>query len=178
MFLVGIAYVRRRKREMIQPVYLTHAKSPTLTQRRSPRRLPWVAVSAILVAVSVAVLLVGEFVLFPSFSRSANNLWYLTLYGNVDYAVGLAAPILVGFLFRLKFEYSSRGIFLTCAASTYVMVLAEFLILFGSSPGSTPFDFLWSFVASVYWALLGALLIVAGSGLGRIALARRQNLPT
>jgi hypothetical protein len=147
--------------------------APTL----SHPRLPWVAASAIPVAVSLAVLLLGKFVLFPSFLRSANNLWYLTLYGDVDYAVGLAVPILVGFLFRLKFEYSPRGIFLTCAASTYVMILAEFLALFGSSPGSTLFDFLWSFAASVFWALLGALLIVAGSGLGRIVLARRQVPP-
>jgi len=144
--------------------------APTL----SHPRLPWVAASAIPVAVSLAVLLLGNFVLFPSFLRSANDQWYLTLYGDVDYAVGLAVPILVGFLFRLKFEYSPKGIFLTCAASTYVMVLAEFLVLFGSSPGSTLFDFLWTFVASVFWALLGALLIVAGTGLGRIVLARRQ----
>ena len=143
----------------------------------SHRRLPWVAASAIPVAVSITILLLGQFVLFPSFLRSANNLWYVTLYGDVDYAVGLAVPILVGLLFRLKFEFPPRGIFLTCAGSTYVMVLAEFLALFGSSPGSTLFDFLWSFVASVFWALLGALLIVAGSGLGRIVLARRQVPP-
>jgi hypothetical protein len=148
-----------------------------LARTLPPRRLPWAAASAIPVAVSTTFILLGEFVLFPSFLRSANNLWYLTLYGDVDYAVGLAVPILVGFLFRLKFEYSPRGIFLTCAASTYVMVLAEFLALFGSSPGSTLFDFLWSFAASVFWALLGALLIVAGSGLGRIVLARRQVAP-
>ena len=142
----------------------------------SPRRLPWVAASAIPVAASGTALLLARNVLFP-FSSPANISWLATLYGDVSYVIGLGVPVLVGYLFILRFEYSSKGIFITCAASTYVMVTAELLALVGLSPGHTLFDLLWTFVASAFSALLGALLIVAGSGLGRIALAKRQGPP-
>ena len=126
----------------------------------------------------MAIILLGEFVLFPQFSRSVNNLRFLTLYGDADYAVGLTVPVVVGFLFRLRYEYSSRGIFISCAESTYVMEVAAFIALTVFSPGFTLLALLPPFVASAFWALLGALLIVAGSGLGRIFLARRQQAGT
>ena len=148
----------------------------SLPRTLSPRRLPWVAASAIPVAVSGIALLLARNVLLP-FSSPASISWLAVLFGDVSYAIGLGVPVLVGYLFILRFEYSSKGIFITSAASTYVMVTAEFLALVGSSPGHTVFDLLWTFVASAFSALLGAILTVAGSGLGRIALAKRQAPP-
>jgi hypothetical protein len=148
-----------------------------LVRTLPPRRLPWVAASAIPVAVSMTFILLGEFVLSPLFSGSVNNLWYWTLFSDIDYAVGLAVPVFVGFTFRLRFEYSPRGIFVTCAESIYVMGVVALIALTAFSPGFTLLALLPPFVASAFWALLGALLIVAGSGLGRIVLARRQVAP-
>ena len=80
--------------------------------------------------------------------------------------VRLALPVLVGYLYRLMFEATSREVFVTCAASTYVMGLAE---LFGevALTGGSLFDLLWAFVAEVPLALFGVLLIVVGSAIGR-----------
>lgn len=140
----------------------------------SPSRLPWVAASTVPFGASLAVFLLGKYVFFPLSATPGSNVWFAALYEDADFAVGLGVPVFVGLLLRLRYEYPSKGIFLTCAASTYAMVLAEFLALFGTSPGSTPFDLLWSFPAAAFWAVLGALLIVAGSALGRRAVARRQ----
>ena len=137
-----------------------------MAQIWSHSRLPWVAASAVPVVVSVSVSLLELFV--PSLSLSA-------LFSDADFAVGLGVPILVGYLFRLRYEATSREIFLTCAASSYVFVLAELLAVVGSTAGVSSFAMLWSFVAAAFWAVLGALLIVAGSALGRRNVAKGQH---
>ena len=124
----------------------------------------------------MATLLLEAVVLFPLFSRSVNSIWW-TLYSDVEFAAGLAVPVFIGFVFRLRFEYSTRGIFVTCAESTYVMELAALIALTVFSPGLTLLALLPLFVASAFWALLDAFLIVAGSALGRRVLTGRQAPP-
>lgn len=137
------------------------------------------AASAVPWAVSVAMLLVAEHTAFPSFSSPAAASSASTFFDATDYAVALAVPVLVGYLFRRRFEASSKDIFLTCAVSSYVIVLVILLALVVPSLGTSgspgpAISLLLTFTSAAVYAILDAALITAGAAVGRRALARKQ----
>jgi vacuolar-type H+-ATPase subunit I/STV1 len=97
------------------------------------------------------------------------------MYFEVSVAALMVVALLVGYLFRQRFEYSLRSIFLTCAASSFLMIMAIFLVMSASVVKDLSVPNLVGSLAYmfVFSALAGAMLaglIVAG------AAARQRHL--
>ncbi len=93
------------------------------------------------------------------------------LYFEMSVVALIVVALLVGYLFRRRFEYPLRGIFLTTAASTFFVTLVIWLALLASTINglSTPnpvffVEYLLAFSATA--GILVAGLIAAGAAIG------------
>ncbi|MDG7016071.1 MAG: hypothetical protein JRM82_01705 [Nitrososphaerota archaeon] len=92
----------------------------------------------------------------------------------------VSVALLVGYPFRRRFEYTPKGIFLTCATSSFLVILAISLAMVAPEVSDTrvvsnPALFLLGpFVSSVAWGTVVALLITAGAVVGGRAVERKQ----
>lgn len=140
----------------------------SLTRTTRPGRFPWVAASFITPAIFVALFLSQRYPFFSD-NASPNTVFSLDwLYFEVSTVVLLVVALLVGYLFRRRFKYPLRGIFLTCSASSFFIILAIFLVMSApviddlSVPNLAGF-LVYVFVFSAFAGAIVAALIVAGA---------------
>ena len=137
----------------------------------SSRRLPWVAASVITLSVFAIAYYVPLFFVLPrSNSPPAAGFDVDWLLFQVSVVVGLVAALLVGYLFRRRFEHPLKGIFLTSAATIFLVVFAIFLVVSAqrANPFLTPnpaFVFVYVFASSAVVGSVSAAVIAAGAAI-------------
>lgn len=105
-------------------------------------------------------------------SSSTKSAFSALLYSVVADVVLVSVALLVGYTFRQRFDYSLRGIFLTCVASSFLIILAISLAMaipeaFDTKVISNSTLFLFSaFASSAVEGALVAALITAGAAVG------------
>lgn len=140
------------------------------------------AASFVTPAAFVAIVFVAWYVLLPNAS-TANASALGILYPVVLNVTLASVALSVGYLVRRRFGYPLRGIFLTCTATSFLVILAIESVWVGPEAfdttvvSNTALFLFGIFASSAVASIMVAALIAAGAALNRRAMAKEANSP-